>query len=118
MFQKNSGESWLIVGLGNPGREYEKTRHNVGFRCVDLIADQLGTKIDKLKYQGVDKIQQTFSIMQIDLGAAENVDERFHRNGRMIPVIPCTMQAPLQNPHDIFPSFSPSIYDFSLPGIH
>ena len=53
MFQKNSGESWLIVGLGNPGREYEKTRHNVGFRCLDIIADQLNVKVDKLKYQGL-----------------------------------------------------------------
>jgi PTH1 family peptidyl-tRNA hydrolase len=41
------------VGLGNPGREYEKTRHNVGFRCVDIIADQLNVKIDRLKYQGL-----------------------------------------------------------------
>ena len=53
MFQKNTGENWLIVGLGNPGREYEKTRHNAGFRCIDLLADQLGTKIDKLKFQGL-----------------------------------------------------------------
>ena len=53
MFKKADNESWLIVGLGNPGREYEKTRHNVGFRCVDIIADQLGVKIDKLKYQGL-----------------------------------------------------------------
>ena len=53
MFQKNSGESWLIVGLGNPGREYEKTRHNAGFRAVDLLADRLGAKIDKLKFQGL-----------------------------------------------------------------
>ena len=53
MFQKNSGESWLIVGLGNPGREYEKTRHNAGFRCLDIIADQLNVKVDKLKYQGL-----------------------------------------------------------------
>ena len=53
MFQKNSGESWLIVGLGNPGREYEKTRHNVGFRCLDIIADQLNVKVDKLKFQGL-----------------------------------------------------------------
>lgn len=53
MFQKNSGESWLIVGLGNPGREYEKTRHNAGFRCLDMIADQLNVKVDKLKYQGL-----------------------------------------------------------------
>jgi PTH1 family peptidyl-tRNA hydrolase len=53
MFQKNSGESWLIVGLGNPGREYEKTRHNAGFRCLDMIADQLNVKVDRLKYQGL-----------------------------------------------------------------
>ena len=53
MFNKSSGDSWLIVGLGNPGREYEKTRHNVGFRCIDIIADQLNAKIDRLKYQGL-----------------------------------------------------------------
>ena len=53
MFQKNSGESWLIVGLGNPGREYEKTRHNAGFRCLEKIAEQLHVKVDKLKYQGL-----------------------------------------------------------------
>ena len=53
MFQKNSGDSWLIVGLGNPGREYEKTRHNAGFRCLDIIAEALNVKVDKLKYQGL-----------------------------------------------------------------
>ena len=48
-----TNESWLIVGLGNPGREYEKTRHNAGFRCLDLLAGKLGCKIDKLKFQGL-----------------------------------------------------------------
>ena len=52
MFGKRQ-ESWLIVGLGNPGREYEKTRHNAGFRALDLLADKLGCKVDKLKYQGL-----------------------------------------------------------------
>ena len=44
---------WLIVGLGNPGREYESTRHNAGFRALDILADKLGCKVDKLKYQGL-----------------------------------------------------------------
>ena len=46
-------ESWLIVGLGNPGREYERTRHNAGFRGIDLLAEKLGCKIDKAKFQGL-----------------------------------------------------------------
>jgi PTH1 family peptidyl-tRNA hydrolase len=46
-------DSWLIVGLGNPGREYEKTRHNAGFRAIDLLAEKLGCKIDKGKFQGL-----------------------------------------------------------------
>ena len=52
MFSK-ANESWLVVGLGNPGREYEKTRHNAGFRALDLLADNLGCKVDRLKFQGL-----------------------------------------------------------------
>ena len=48
-----SGESWLIVGLGNPGKEYAHTRHNAGFRALDVLADKLGCKVDKLKFQGL-----------------------------------------------------------------
>ena len=46
-------ETWLIVGLGNPGREYEKSRHNCGFRAMDLLADKLGCKVDRLRFQGL-----------------------------------------------------------------
>ena len=53
MFKKATDESWLIVGLGNPGREYEKSRHNCGFRALDILADSLGCKVDKLKFQGL-----------------------------------------------------------------
>ncbi len=52
MFGRNS-ETWLIVGLGNPGREYEKARHNAGFRALDILADKLGCKVDKAKFQGL-----------------------------------------------------------------
>ena len=52
MFGK-AKESWLIVGLGNPGKEYAHTRHNCGFRAIDLLAEKLGCKIDKLKFQGL-----------------------------------------------------------------
>lgn len=46
-------DSWLIAGLGNPGKEYEKSRHNCGFRALDLIARELNCKIDKGKFQGL-----------------------------------------------------------------
>ena len=49
----SKGESWLIVGLGNPGREYERTRHNAGFRAIDILAGRLGCKLDKSKFQGL-----------------------------------------------------------------
>jgi len=52
VFGKNQ-QSWLVVGLGNPGREYEKTRHNTGYRAIDLLANQLGCRIDKAKFQGL-----------------------------------------------------------------
>ena len=52
MLPKTS-ESWLIVGLGNPGKEYERSRHNCGFRAIDALADKLGCKIDKGKFQGL-----------------------------------------------------------------
>ena len=49
-FADNSIE-YIIVGLGNPGRQYEGTRHNAGFIALDYIADELGVKINRIKFK-------------------------------------------------------------------
>lgn len=58
LFSKNSGikngtVEYIIVGLGNPGKEYEHTRHNAGFIAVDKIAEKYNCNINKLKYKAM-----------------------------------------------------------------
>ena len=43
----------LIVGLGNPGKEYENTRHNMGFIVMDKLAKKLNIELDKKKFKAV-----------------------------------------------------------------
>ena len=44
---------FLIVGLGNPGKEYEHTHHNMGFDVVDKFADSLGVAFDRNDFKGI-----------------------------------------------------------------
>ena len=43
----------LIVGLGNPGKEYEGTRHNCGFMVIDKLAEKLNVNVDLSKFKGL-----------------------------------------------------------------
>ncbi len=52
-FKKSGGVDWLLVCLGNPGDQYENTRHNVGFMVADEVAERLRVPIQKLKYKAL-----------------------------------------------------------------
>ena len=49
----SSNFDFLIVGLGNPGKQYESTRHNAGFICIDILAEKYDIKINKLKFKSL-----------------------------------------------------------------
>lgn len=57
LFQKSTPAAtpveYLIVGLGNPGRQYESTRHNAGFIVLDTLAEKLNVSIDRVKFKGL-----------------------------------------------------------------
>ncbi len=51
--QKTPSVSFLLVGLGNTGREYENTRHNAGFLSIDYIAKKCGVNIDRVRFKSL-----------------------------------------------------------------
>ena len=54
--KKGSGfddDTFVIVGLGNPGAEYEKTRHNMGFRALDVLSSDTGIDIRRAKFHAL-----------------------------------------------------------------
>lgn len=43
----------IFIGLGNPGKQYEKTRHNAGFEVIDYLADKWSISLDQAKHKGI-----------------------------------------------------------------
>lgn len=52
-FRKTSAPTWLIAFLGNPGRDYENTRHNAGFLCADAMEKLQNVRINKAKFRAL-----------------------------------------------------------------
>ncbi len=50
--QQDEGTMWILVGLGNPGKEYQDNRHNIGFMVIDKIADEFGLPAFSKKFEG------------------------------------------------------------------
>ena len=44
---------YIICGLGNPGKDYESTRHNLGFMTLDVLSSRLGISVNKLKFRAL-----------------------------------------------------------------
>jgi PTH1 family peptidyl-tRNA hydrolase len=90
-------DAYLIVGLGNPGPDYEQTRHNAGFMTVDLLAKELGVKYwknecgaqsGKAKYHGHDVVlAKPQGFMNTSGGPVKKLCESYNINPEQLIII-------------------------------
>ena len=65
IFKKSGPPEWLLVCLGNYGKEYENTRHNVGFMAAERLIDKRDLRCNRLRFRALTEV--------IDLGGAKKV---------------------------------------------
>lgn len=53
MCYKGGKNMYVVVGLGNPGKQYENTRHNVGFNVIDILAKEYDISVSKIKHKAL-----------------------------------------------------------------
>ena len=53
---KTAPVRFIVAGLGNPGKQYENTRHNAGFLAIDHVAQQKGVKIDRARFKSLSAV--------------------------------------------------------------
>ena len=61
LFERKAAVDWIVVGLGNPERKFDGTRHNIGFDAIDAIAAKKGFQLLRKKYQGLTAVEKVGS---------------------------------------------------------
>ena len=59
---------YAIIGLGNPEKKYDKTRHNIGFDVIDELASQMGVQVNTKRHKALCGVGQTSNIYEFKWG--------------------------------------------------
>jgi PTH1 family peptidyl-tRNA hydrolase len=84
---------FLIVGLGNPGREYRLTRHNIGFMCLDRLADRLDTTFTRVESRAL-VAKSTYQANRLVLAKPQTY---MNLSGQAVSALARFYKVPLEN---------------------